>query len=122
MRGSHRQGGNSEQSCPLAVSVLFSSSFAADVIDVLQIPIDLIVKIDDCLGPRHFTSSAPAVQIARRYLLFQLLQPHALRCQSSFGNIGLVEVAKRPTTGNLPLATLASPRIATNRPIHGRRG
>lgn len=59
---------------------------------------------------------------ANRYLLFQLLQPHALRCQSSFGNIGLVEVAKRPTTGNLQLATLASPRIATNRPIHGRRG
>lgn len=46
---------------------------------------------------------------ANRYLLFQLLQPHALRCQSSFGNIGLVEVAKRPTTGNLPLANPGQP-------------
>lgn len=65
--GHRRCGGRIGKSCPLAVSVLFSSHFAADVIDVLQMPIDLIVKIDDCLGPRHFTSSAPAVQIATSY-------------------------------------------------------
>lgn len=118
--GHRRCGGRIGKSCPLAVSVLFSSHFAADVIDVLQMPIDLIVKIDDCLGPRHFTSSAPAVQIATSY---SSCFSHTLCVVSPRSAISAsLKSPNGQQPGTYHSQTLASPRIATNRPIHGRRG